>query len=291
MFNRKECKAQALKSLKGKWGTPIAAYFIFLGITLVAMLPYMLTVFGIAATTGEFMSDNPVNLLGIVLGALVSLLIMIVFSVCILPPLVYGWKKIIVLIANNQDVSAKDLFCGFKCYGKSMGLYWWCSLWISLWTFAAYIPLVILLAIFMVVANIETSVAVMILPILIFAVMICLYWIVIYKSISYGFMWNVAIDDSSVGVIESMNLSKTITKRNVGKLFVLDLSFLGWILLSCLTFGIGLLWVIPYSEVTSYNAYKVLRNEKFGKKDDSIDGNNEPVKLVNKIVEKDDFEN
>lgn len=290
MFNRRECKAQALKSLKGKWGTPIAAYFIFVGIILVAMLPYMLSVFSFAAT-GEFMVDDPVNLMGFVMGVFASLLIMIAFSVCILPPLVYGWKKIVVLIANNQDVSVKDLFSGFKCYGKSMGLYWWNSLWISLWTLAAYIPLMILIAIFIVAANIETSVAIMILPILIFAVMICMYWIVIYKSISYGFMWNVAIDDSSVGVIESMNISKTITKGNVGRLFVLDLSFLGWILLSCLTFGIGLLWVIPYSEVTSYNAYKVLRDEKFGKKDDAIDTNAEPVKLVNKIVEKDDSEN
>lgn len=290
MFNRRECKAQALKSLKGKWGTPIAAYLVFFGITFVAMIPYIMSVFNIALTN-DFTVDNPVNLMGFVMGVFASLLIMIAFSVCILPPLVYGWKKIIVLIANNQDVSVKDLFSGFKCYGKSMGLYWWNSLWISLWTLAAYIPLMILITIFIVVASIETSAAIMILPILIFAVMICMYWIAIYKSISYGFMWNVAIDDSSVGVIESMNISKTITKGNVGRLFVLDLSFLGWILLSFITFGIGLLWVIPYSEVTSYNAYKVLRDEKFGKKDDAIDVNAEPVKLVNKIVEKDDSEN
>jgi uncharacterized membrane protein len=30
------------------------------------------------------------------------------------------------------------------------------------------------------------------------------------------------------------------------KLFLLDLSFIGWILLSILTLGIGLLWLLPY---------------------------------------------
>jgi len=35
-------------------------------------------------------------------------------------------------------------------------------------------------------------------------------------------------------------------KGKKGKLFLLDLSFIGWFLLCILTLGIGLLWLYPY---------------------------------------------
>ena len=34
------------------------------------------------------------------------------------------------------------------------------------------------------------------------------------------------------------------------ELFIMGLSFLGWLILSVLTFGIGLLWLLPYIQVT-----------------------------------------
>ena len=34
------------------------------------------------------------------------------------------------------------------------------------------------------------------------------------------------------------------------ELFIMGLSFLGWLILSALTFGIGLLWLLPYIQVT-----------------------------------------
>ena len=44
-------------------------------------------------------------------------------------------------------------------------------------------------------------------------------------------------------------------------LFVLDLSFIGWILLGIMTAGIGLLWVAPYMETTRAAFYEDLKNE------------------------------
>ena len=34
------------------------------------------------------------------------------------------------------------------------------------------------------------------------------------------------------------------------ELFIMGLSFLGWLILSALTLGIGLLWLLPYIQVT-----------------------------------------
>ena len=39
-------------------------------------------------------------------------------------------------------------------------------------------------------------------------------------------------------------------RGNRGNLFLLELSFIGWIFLGFLTLGIGLIWVVPYLQVT-----------------------------------------
>lgn len=44
-------------------------------------------------------------------------------------------------------------------------------------------------------------------------------------------------------------------------LFILGLSFIGWILLCCVTLGIAAIWVIPYMNATYANAYKSLKGD------------------------------
>lgn len=53
-------------------------------------------------------------------------------------------------------------------------------------------------------------------------------------------------DNPEMGVFDAFEESKRLTKGHIWKLFGLDLSFIGWYLLSVLTFGIGVLWVQPY---------------------------------------------
>ena len=45
-------------------------------------------------------------------------------------------------------------------------------------------------------------------------------------------------------------------------LFVLSLSFIGWILLVYVTLGIALIWVLPYMQATIANAYISLKPTK-----------------------------
>ena len=51
-------------------------------------------------------------------------------------------------------------------------------------------------------------------------------------------------------------------KGNRSKYFLLILSFFGWTILSILTFGIGLLWLMPYMQVTTVCFYEHLINSK-----------------------------
>lgn len=49
--------------------------------------------------------------------------------------------------------------------------------------------------------------------------------------------------------------------ENKGQLFLLSLSFIGWALLTVLTFGIGLLWLIPFMQVAITKFYDEVKNE------------------------------
>ena len=54
------------------------------------------------------------------------------------------------------------------------------------------------------------------------------------------------LDYPGLRVQDAMKQSKKLMRGNKWRLFLLYLSFLGWLIFSVLTFGIGLLWIIPY---------------------------------------------
>jgi len=50
-----------------------------------------------------------------------------------------------------------------------------------------------------------------------------------------------------------------MTEGHKMELFVLSLSFIGWILLGSITLGIAYIWVLPYMQTTFVNAYHSLK--------------------------------
>ena len=49
------------------------------------------------------------------------------------------------------------------------------------------------------------------------------------------------------------------------KMFLLDLSFIGWAILCCFTLGIGFLFLAPYVEAVSYTHLDVYKRQYVGK--------------------------
>ena len=68
-------------------------------------------------------------------------------------------------------------------------------------------------------------------------------------------------DYPELGAREALRTSSQMMKGHKWDLFVLDLSFIGWILLGIMTAGIGLLWVAPYMDTTHAAFYEDLKNE------------------------------
>ena len=61
---------------------------------------------------------------------------------------------------------------------------------------------------------------------------------------------------------EALKESQRMMDGHKWELFVLGLSFIPWLLLVCVTFGIALLYVGPYMQVTYTNFYRTLKEEQ-----------------------------
>lgn len=86
----------------------------------------------------------------------------------------------------------------------------------------------------------------------------------IIKSISYSMAYYIMIDNPSITATEAINRSRKMMYGHKMQYFVLQLSFIGWILLSSLTCGILLLWVMPYMRAASTNFYMAIKGEDEG---------------------------
>lgn len=89
------------------------------------------------------------------------------------------------------------------------------------------------------------------------------------KSYSYAMTPYILKDMIDAGhkptATEAITESRQLMDGHKAELFVLDLSFLGWWLLSVITFGIGFLWVTPYYRQTKANFYRHLAGNQYQK--------------------------
>ncbi|MCR5763533.1 MAG: DUF975 family protein [Treponema sp.] len=83
----------------------------------------------------------------------------------------------------------------------------------------------------------------------------------IVKFYSYSQIFFIITEYPDMDVRTAMNLSKKITKGYKMDLFVMDLSFIGWLILTGFTGGILGLWVFPYMTMARVNAYHSIKQQ------------------------------
>ena len=103
--------------------------------------------------------------------------------------------------------------------------------------------------------------------------LLALYVWVAIKSLFYVLVYQVAYDNPNLSSKEVVEESEKLMTGNRGKYFVLQLSFIGWAILACLTFGIGFLWLTPYITISTICFYEALA----GKSDSPIEVDSEEV--------------
>ncbi len=148
------------------------------------------------------------------------------------PILAYGITYYHLQISRGLNPEITDLFAGFNYFAVVLVAGLLMSIFTSLWTMLFVIPGII-------------------------------------AAIKYSFTYYIIIDNPGISALEAINISKQMTYGHKWDIFVLDLSFIGWLFLSSLTCGIGLFWLIPYMNVTYSNLYN---NLKLGMQDQNIYG-------------------
>ncbi len=106
------------------------------------------------------------------------------------------------------------------------------------------------------------------LPVMALAFLYTFLWTLLFiipgmiKGYSYALTQYISIDNQTLKAEECINQSMKMMNGNKWRLFLLDLSFIGWYLLAIFfTLGIGLLWVVPYHETARILFYEDLKSQ------------------------------
>jgi uncharacterized membrane protein len=81
----------------------------------------------------------------------------------------------------------------------------------------------------------------------------------IVKSYAYRMVPYILADNANIGYRRALAISNRMTDGQKFRMFVLDLSFIGWYLLGTIALFVGVLFVMPYENATKAELYLVLR--------------------------------
>ncbi len=81
----------------------------------------------------------------------------------------------------------------------------------------------------------------------------------IVKSLSYSMAMYIMAENPEMPALEAITKSRKMMDGHKMELFVLGLSFIGWLLLVGITAGIAIIWVGPYMNATMANFYNSIK--------------------------------
>ncbi len=70
------------------------------------------------------------------------------------------------------------------------------------------------------------------------------------------------LDDPQAKVMDILHASMNMMKGNLGRLLYLEISFIGWLFLVGLSFGIASIWIMPYMGTAMAEFYRTTKGEE-----------------------------
>lgn len=148
-----------------------------------------------------------------------------VLAIIITYPLAYGFAILFLdLFREGKPIDIGKLFDGFKDFGRVWETLILVAIYTILWTCLLIIPGIV-------------------------------------KSYSYALTPFILKDEPELKYNAAIEKSMRMMDGYKMKLFLLDLSFIGWMILSILTLGIGLLFLQPYMNTARAAFYEDLKAE------------------------------
>lgn len=197
------------------------------------------------------------NNLGLVFGMAGSIIIVsLVISVFLNLPLMVGQTRFFNEAARG-NINLKEILYpftnGMKNYLNIVKVCFMKTVLLFLWGLIAIIGAVA--GVFMQLGGGVDIIAVIILMYVCFIPMLI-------KSFQYYFVEYILTDEPGISWREAISKSKSMTDGNKWRMFLLTLSFLGWLMLGAVCFGIGAVFVIPYIQATFSELYLKLKNDR-----------------------------
>jgi uncharacterized membrane protein len=137
-------------------------------------------------------------------------------------PFTLGLCAFFISYPRGRQVPFTTMFSGFNHFVPSLVLYLLVALFTLLWMLLLIVPGII-------------------------------------ASYRYSQAFYIMNDNPEIGAMEAIRLSSELMNGQKWKLFLLNLSFIGWILLGIITLGIGFIWITPYMATASANFYEDLK--------------------------------
>ena len=93
----------------------------------------------------------------------------------------------------------------------------------------------------------------------------------IIKSYSYALTPYILVEHPEMSAYEAIEESMRLMDGHKFDLFYLQLSFIGWAILSILSLGLGFFWLIPYQMTAQAAFYRDIKNEAMPLQDNVIE--------------------
>ena len=145
----------------------------------------------------------------------------LIASIIITPAFALSMIRVYLAVIAGETPEAKDSFSGFDDFWSAFKVNLLTGIYTFLWSLLFVIPGII-------------------------------------KAISYSMSLYVLAENKGKSAKECIEMSKVMTDGHKMELFLLTLSFIGWMILGMFTLGIAYIWIIPYYYATFANAYRKL---------------------------------
>ena len=148
----------------------------------------------------------------------------VIAPLVVAPAFTLSITRVVLGITAGVNPAAGDAFCGFDDYWSAIKLHLLSGLYIFLWSLLFVIPGIV-------------------------------------KTYAYSMAVYILAENKGKSARECIKESNAMTMGYKADLFILGLSFIGWSVLCIVTFGIALIWVMPYMQVTYANTYNLLKSK------------------------------
>ena len=139
-------------------------------------------------------------------------------------PMMVGYSMLWVNLYRRGSIELGDMFTGFNNFGNALVMGLLSSIFVALWSMLFFIP-----------------------------------GIIAYYR--YSMAPYILADHPEMGGYEAICASTKLMKGKKWRLFCLDFSFIGWLILCTLTFGILMLWVGPAMQAARASFYEDIKDE------------------------------